>query len=308
LSRTYGYRPLVLTTSAPDQELRDGVAFCEINSFLTGRRLVSLPFSDHCEPLVERADTLEAILATPQCRLGRRKYVELRPRSLRLMPQEGFTPYRTFHLHTINLSRSVDQLLHSFHRDGVQRKLRRAEREGLVCEEGRSSVLLDHFYRLFVLTRRRHRLPPPSRNWFRNLRTYVGDALTIRIAYKNRHPVAGLLTMRHRHTLLYKYACSDARFHNLGGVILLLWKAIREGKREGLTEFDLGRSDPAGIGLVTFKDHWGTARSTLTYFRHPEAAPQESERSALRFARVILAHLPAGLLRLAGRLLYPHAG
>ncbi len=43
----------VLTTCAPDAPLTDGVVFCEVDSWLTGRRLVSLPFSDHCEPLLQ---------------------------------------------------------------------------------------------------------------------------------------------------------------------------------------------------------------------------------------------------------------
>src|ERR1700694_92136 len=52
LRETYGYEPIVLTTSPPSQPLANGVVFCRIKSWFTGSRLVSLPFSDHCEPLV----------------------------------------------------------------------------------------------------------------------------------------------------------------------------------------------------------------------------------------------------------------
>jgi hypothetical protein len=52
LRRTYGYVPVVLTTSPPDVPLRNGIALCSVSSWLTGERLVSLPFSDHCELLV----------------------------------------------------------------------------------------------------------------------------------------------------------------------------------------------------------------------------------------------------------------
>ena len=37
--------------SPPDEPLENGFLFCRVESWLTGRRLVSLPFSDHCEPL-----------------------------------------------------------------------------------------------------------------------------------------------------------------------------------------------------------------------------------------------------------------
>src|SRR5580704_12775701 len=56
LSRTYGYKPLAFTTSAAEPTLTDGLVFCQVESWLTGKRLVSLPFSDHCAPLVENDD------------------------------------------------------------------------------------------------------------------------------------------------------------------------------------------------------------------------------------------------------------
>src|SRR5216684_7067811 len=59
LRNTYGYDPVAFTTSSPSGELNNGFVFCRVNSWLTGRRLVSLPFSDHCEPLVDTDDELK---------------------------------------------------------------------------------------------------------------------------------------------------------------------------------------------------------------------------------------------------------
>ncbi len=53
LQYTYGYDPVAFTTSPPDAPLKNALVFCQINSWLTGRRMVSLPFSDHCEPLCD---------------------------------------------------------------------------------------------------------------------------------------------------------------------------------------------------------------------------------------------------------------
>src|SRR5580658_4516058 len=55
LSKTYSYRPLVLTSSPPQKPLSDGIPFCEIQSWVTGSRLVSLPFADHAEPLLSES-------------------------------------------------------------------------------------------------------------------------------------------------------------------------------------------------------------------------------------------------------------
>src|SRR5690349_2653357 len=81
LWRTYGYRACVLTTCRPRAELTNGLAFCRVQSWITGNRLVSVPFSDHCTPLVENGRQTQALLARlkADCERERRKYVEIRP-------------------------------------------------------------------------------------------------------------------------------------------------------------------------------------------------------------------------------------
>src|SRR6266849_1187401 len=52
LASTYGYYPMVLTSAPAGKRLTDGIVFCQVKSWITGARLVSLPFADHCEPLL----------------------------------------------------------------------------------------------------------------------------------------------------------------------------------------------------------------------------------------------------------------
>src|SRR5262249_36070598 len=58
LQRTYGFQAVAYTTARAGAELEDGIVFCHADSWLTGKRMISLPFSDHCQPLVESAGTL----------------------------------------------------------------------------------------------------------------------------------------------------------------------------------------------------------------------------------------------------------
>src|ERR1043166_4459298 len=53
LHDTYSYAPVVFTTTPPHNDLQNGIVFCHVRSWLTGQRMVSLPFSDYCEPLVD---------------------------------------------------------------------------------------------------------------------------------------------------------------------------------------------------------------------------------------------------------------
>ena len=60
LRQTYGYHPFVITASA-GSSLDNGLVVCQVNSWVS-RRLVSVPFSDHCDPLVNGGLELNEIL------------------------------------------------------------------------------------------------------------------------------------------------------------------------------------------------------------------------------------------------------
>jgi hypothetical protein len=310
LRRTYGYQPFVATTSRPDETLRNGVVFCRITSPLTGRRLVSVPFSDHCEPLTEKPGHLPEILdALAHYMKGERmSYAEVRPRTSGFHMPEGFAPANDFWLHTLDLTPGGDELFRRFHKDCIQRKIRRAEREGLMAEAGRSDALLRTFYHLLLLTRRRLGVPPHPFRWFRNLSETFGENLEISVATKDGQPVAGILTLRFRDTLVYKYGGSDARHNRLGGMSFLFWRAIRQAKSLGLRELDFGRSDLTDTGLIAFKGRWGCTRSLLRYWRSPAASALRHHRWVLSAAKPLVACIPLPLLSAVGKLVTRHLG
>lgn len=311
LRRTYGYEPVVYTTTPPATELSNGVVFCRIRSWLSGTRLVSLPFSDHCEPLATSDELAELMGWLGASRHHKRwKYIELRPLSVNgAVRTPELAKSESFSLQVLDLRPSLDALFHKFHKSCVQRKIHRAEREKLTYEEGRSDVLLKKFYDLLLLTRRRHGLPPQPLVWFRNAVACLGDRVLIRIASKDDRPVASIVTMQHKDALIYKYGCSDSRFNNLGGNALLFWRAIQDAKRDGVVKYDLGRSELDNPGLVTFKENWGAVSVPLQYYRLPaRQAFQLNAGWRTRIAKSVFSIMPDTLLTATGRLLYRHIG
>ena len=309
LHRTYGYRPVVLTTSGPEDELKNGVVFCEVDSWLTGRRLVSLPFSDHCEPLANSSEFHEiSIFLQASMRAEKLRYVECRP--LHLMPQPVIgCQSAEFAFHTIDLRRSKEQLFEGLHKDSIRRKVQRASRESLVCRRGASPEFVRNFYRLFVMTRRRHGLPPTPYRWFSTLVQYLGERAQIYLALKNEIPVAGLFMLRHGKKFVYKYGGSDQSVRNLGGTPFLFWKAIEDGKSEGFEQLDLGRSDLDNEGLITFKNRLGGQMAPLRYWRLSDTKlPKSSPGWMSRFAKQALAHSPDVVRIQLGNMLYRHLG
>jgi CelD/BcsL family acetyltransferase involved in cellulose biosynthesis len=311
LERTYGYRPVVYATTRGD-ELEEAVVFCKIESGLTGRRLVSLPFSDHCQPLASGA-ALDAILAhvrEEQQKAGLR-YVEVRP--LTCDPEgardRGFGVSERVSFQTIDLRPELPVLFKQMHDSCIRRKIKRAEREGLTYEVGRSEELLRKFRRLLFLTRRRHKLPPQPAAWFGNIATLLGESIRVHLLSKDGVPAASILTLHFGQQVTYKYGCSDVRFNNLGGTPLLFWKVIQQAKEEGATSLDLGRSDYSDPGLIAFKEHLGGHSTELCYYRTPapvERAPETGRARA--WAGELLARMPDRLLGATGELLYRHLG
>jgi hypothetical protein len=313
LKRTYRYEPLAFTTAATAEELRTALVGCEIRSWLTGSRLVSLPFSDHCDVLTDDVNHLDALLSRldAECSTRHWKYIELRPAEGAIPGVSGYKITGRFILHRLDVRAEIDVLFGRLHKSTTQRKIRRAEREGVEYREGCSGELLREFYRLLVLTRQRHGLPPQPFAWFHNLAACLGEKMKVRIASYRGQAIAAMVTLRHGATLTYKYGASDAAWHQLGGVHLLFWNAIQDAHDLGCVTLDLGRTDVDDDGLATFKERWGAVGVPLCYWRFETGAPgtTTSARDWLAgFGAQTARRVPARVRTAAGRVLYRHFG
>ncbi len=311
LAKTYGYLPIALTTTPPGERLSDGIAFCEVKSWITGSRLVSLPFADHSEPLLNEIgnsfDLTEWMRI--ECRQHYWEYIEFRSLSGEMHTDCPLAASQSFWLHTLNLAPPIEQIFRNLNKNCAQRRIRRAERAKLSYERGCSEELLNDFYRLHMITKRRHQLLPQPRAWFRNLIACMSPDAEIRVARKDSIPIAAILTLRHRGTVVYKYGCSDERFHHFAGMPFLFWKLIAEAWTAGAEQIDFGRTELQNHGLIRFKDQFGTTRRRLTYSRYPKSTKEKwLAASELQVVRRLFSVLPDALSSRAGQLLYRHIG
>jgi len=316
LWRTYNYKPIAFTTSHPGEPLANGLVFCEIRSWMLGRRLVSLPFSDHCDLLADSAQSRADLLERLAGRVGGEfKYAEIRSVDPLAIPPDGnWRPGERFVHHTLSLEPSTDDLYRNFHVDCIQRKIRRAEKEDLHYSKGCSEELLRQFYGLLLRTRRRHRIPPQPLKWFQNLMAFMGDQLTIRLVSKDAHPTAAIVTLSHQGTTTYKYGCSDERCNRYGGMPFLFWKIIEEERTQGKRLLDLGRSEISNSGLVQFKNRLGAKQNPMNYYiysrenGHPSRSLWIAHLASRIMPRLPSAalHLPRTILAAPGSFLYKH--
>ena len=315
LQRTYGYEPVVFTTCPPGRALTNGIVFCHVKSWLTGRRWVSLPFADHCEPLCDDPEQVHALLhgVARQSESNQVGRVEIRPlpqRTSTMAENTSFVKEKEFTLHLLDIRPKAAELLQACDHSCVQRRLKHAEREHLSYEEGTGASTLKKFYDLLVLTRKRHGVPPQPLSWFENLLSSFGDKARISVACLGAIPVASLLTLTYKRSVTYKYGGSDERYHKLGGMVSLFWRAIQDAKRHEALTFDMGRSDVDNPGLIRFKSNWGAQQLPLVYWCFPQPSPKRicvSSRAA-ELGGSLVHFLPSRLLISVGNALYRHAG
>jgi hypothetical protein len=311
--RTYDYTPVVFTTTPPGRPLDNGAVFSIVKSWLISPRLVSLPFSDHVDPLVDEDGDLLELLRELQSGLqdGSWKRVEFRPPALGRQSVGWSTLYdgQTFVQHRIDLRLGLDTVYSRFHHDSIQRKIQKAKRSGVQQDVGRSEHHLRQFFALHVMNRRRKSLPPPPYSWFRNVLDCLGERAKIRVAARDGRPIGAILTLRFKETAVYKYGCTDDRYHNLGAMPFLLWKAMEEEYQSGAREFDLGRSEIHNSGLIQFKEKFGAERTDLTYKIFPgERHPCPEKNWRMVWAKKLFGLLPERALIYAGSWIYPHIG
>jgi len=305
LRRTYGFTPVGYAKGG--EHLRSAIPFCVVTSWLTGRRLVSLPFSDHCEPLVDDPTSLGEILerVASEARRSGWRYVQTRP----LIPCGGLSRFESeepsYH-YAIDLRPDLEALFKGIRYDN-RKDIRRAERSQLRHVVGRDRTFVDAYFKLHVLTRSTQGVPPQPHAWFRNLAACLGEMLDIHLLLDGDVPIAGLVTILFRDKLMWKYSASHPVLDRAGMGKSLMWRSIASGKAHGASWLDMGRVEPTNAGLAQFKERFGALRSELVYLRYPPAPVDRRRPSWVGgVARSIGPHLPVTVLAAAGRVAYRH--
>ena len=158
---SYGYQARYHVVLNEDGEIRSGLPSVTIRNLFLGRRLVSFPYSDYCDPLITASGDLGKLydsvhdLAVKQ----RARSLEFRMYKTTQGGHNGDdSPYCTF---VLSLEKSPEDLFGNFHKSCVQRAIRKAKWGGVEVTRGETVDDLCHFYDLYILTRRK--LGVPSR-------------------------------------------------------------------------------------------------------------------------------------------------
>ena len=282
----------------------------EVNSFLTGKRGVSLPFTDHCEPIAPNEACFSSMF-DEILRYGRTagwKSLEIRGGAEHF---NGIVPYRTYVRHVLSLHDREAELFRRLN-SATRRNIRTAEKSELQVTLSSSEKDLDEYYRLHCLTRKRHGVPPQPRSFFKAIHGNViqkGKGFVVLAALQGQ-PVSGSVYFHSGRKAIYKFGASDLRYQHLRPANLVMWEALRWFSKNGFNEICFGRTDLESAGLIHFKDGWSTRKEPLNYYRYDlkRSAFAKGSTEMNRVSERIFRGSPVPLLRFAGELLYRHVG
>ena len=316
---TYGFKPCsacvfkgeVLTACLP---------LLEVNRFLTGKRGISLPFTDFCEPLlngtVSSRDLFEFAVNLGKDRHW--KYLELRSsdfslerneRDKRNERDELANPYMSFSHHILDLSPGVDKLYKNV-RESTRRNLGKAGKEGVSVRFATDLESARTYFRLHCLTRKRHGGPPQPWSFFENIYTHrvaAGRGFVALADYQGK-PIAGAVFFTFGDQAIFKFGASDRKYHSVRPNNLIMWETIRRLAETGLRSLSFGRTDPEHKGLIQFKSGWGGREKTSAYTRFDfktRGYLREIQNPYPRYTR-IFQKFPTPFLRALGNLFYKH--
>ena len=263
VSRAFDLQILASARTAGN-ELEAAVPFCHVSDF-RGDRVVCLPFSDYCDPLVEDgaswAGLIEPILSlkVPVTLRCLRNPVPLADNRFRLIGRGLW--------HGIDLTRSEDELWAGL-APSARQNVRKARRHGVVVVHGKSVEDLRTFHQMHCHVRKsKYRLLAQPLRFFERLHASFApdDRLTVLLAVIDGTPAAGIVFLAWGDTLYYKFNASlDQRLRPND---LLVWEGIRLARQRGLARLDFGLSDAAQLGLVRYKRKFATDEEEISFLR-----------------------------------------
>jgi CelD/BcsL family acetyltransferase involved in cellulose biosynthesis len=309
LSDAYGFEPRAYLAMDPHGVPQGGVAFCTVTDAL-GPRVLSLPFSDACDPLLASPHAWPALFARLQA--------HGLPLHLRCLDEPApaadaqLSVAKRARWHTLALGAGLDALWAGFE-GGARRAIRKAERAGVEVRPMEGPAAAADFRRLHVALRKRKYgllAQPPAffeaiarrfgevDGWF-PLGAYAGDRL-----------VAATIYLRWGDTLYYKFnaSCLDALDERPNN--LLVWAGISLARTLDCRRLDLGPSDDDQPGLIRFKRQFGAAERELRFLRYLPPEWRDDRAAELRkllgeLTRTLTApDVPDEVAGRAGALLY----
>lgn len=298
-------------------EIIAGIPLYTVRSLLTGNRLVSAPFAMFCDPLISTSEELETLLP-PVFNMYKRErasYVETRTVMTSSHFQNSFfKPSKSYIHHYLQLDRSPEQLIKTFHKKSICVPISKAQQNKLKIRNGKSKADLFDFHHIYLHLRKRLELPPIPYIFFESLMKVFGHSqqLTLLLADFEGKTIGCSILLKFKKTVITEFGCDNIKFRKLYTNHFLDWEAIKLAHNEGYEFISFGRTSADNKGLIVYKSRWGTKAENISHFIFPEGVKslidEDQQSWKYRLVKQLAKNAPLPIFQMLGNFIYCHMG
>ncbi len=307
LAETYGFPVRAYVELGENEEPKAGLLFARVKDML-GERMVSLPFSDYCDPIVGNNQEWAS--------LSNRLLDEGRGLSMRCLHNDipvsdnRFALVKRAKWHGLDLRPELEDLWGGLH-ESSRRAIRKAQREGISVTIAQDEAALRAFFEMHLRVRKyKYRLLSQPFAFFASIwRHLLGEGKGVLMLASHRSAViGGVLFLEWKEKLYYKLNASvQAELHHRPND-LLIWEGIKYAKARSYSHLDFGLSDLDQESLLRFKRKYASEEKAITFLRAgpPPLEEEEAVRDTLRQLTGLLTDevVPDEVTAKAGDILY----
>lgn len=239
------------------------------NSFVLGKRIISLPFLDSGGFLGEyNKEDVEHVLREIRKTKGL-KTIEIRLNSFmenfendsKILLELGFSKNRNKNQIILELDKE-EMMWNSFERI-TKKGVRRAERAELIIREINSPIEIKKFYVLYTENMKNFGSPQHSLGFFLNLFNLGKKEFKGLNCYKGKKLIGSLIIIFSEKVAHLLYSVSDSNFLSDRPNDLLHWEILKWSSKKGIRYFDFGQCEAEAEkeshaeGILNFKRKWG---------------------------------------------------
>jgi Acetyltransferase (GNAT) domain len=300
-----------------NQEIVGGLPVYFVNSIVTGKRVVSAPFANFCDPLITNAGD-GGILSNYLLKIYKQKkpsYVEVKTRQNHsFLKNAQFNTSEHYLHHFIPLTQSPDTLFKQFHKKAIQVPILKALKNDLTLKIAENENDLFLFYQIYLKARKRIGLPAFPYKFFLKLWEvfHHSGRLKLALCMTNGMAIGGSILLKFRDWSFIEFGHDVFEFRKLFVNHFLDWNAVQLAIQEGCNFISFGRTARNNQGLVDYKERWKTQTEKLLTYRHAAASfaaekDKESSHSYL-LIRKICEHSPVVFFKKFSSIVYRHLG
>lgn len=305
LHQCYGYRFFVFALFNDAGQIVAGIPIAEIENALGKKRLISLPFSDHCQPLCHSSEELNQLIKHIGYLYNRSEMTQIEIRWELI--SDAFISFSNYVLHTIKLDSDINKVITRFTKMHG-RNINIGKKRGVLIEWGKEEKHLRTFYDLHLQARHRQGIPIQPWRFFKLLKDIVfnqGLGFVLLARHKSKY-LAGAVFLTWRKKLIYKYGASCTEGLKLRPNNIIFYNAIRWGCENGYTLCDLGKTEISNIGLRNFKNGWGAEERPLIYSTLNANCKNKGINYFIPLGKMVIRNSPKLVCHVIGELFYKY--